>query len=69
VLTDDRAARAEAQRRSIAISGSIGCLVLSVERGHASLDHANHLLAQMVAYGYQAPLSDLAVLVKPDRLI
>lgn len=67
VLTDDRAARAEAQRQSIAISGSIGCLVLSVERGHTSLDQANHLLARMVAYGYHAPVSDLTGLVRPDR--
>jgi predicted nucleic acid-binding protein len=55
----------EAQRQSIAISGSIGCLVLSVERGLASLELANRLLASMVAQGYHAPLTDLAALVKP----
>lgn len=64
LLTDDRAARAEAQRRNIAISGSIGCLVLAVERKLTTLDHANALLATMIAQGYHAPLTDLSPLVQ-----
>lgn len=64
LLTDDRAARAEAKRRSIAISGSIGCLVLAVERKLVTLAHANTLLSAMVAQGYHAPLTDLSPLVQ-----
>jgi predicted nucleic acid-binding protein len=66
LLTDDRAARTEAQRRNIACSGSIGCLVRCVERKHLALDQANRLLATMIAQGYHAPLTDLAALVQPD---
>jgi hypothetical protein len=66
LLTDDRAARAEAQRLAIAVSGSLGCLALSIERGLVAHEHANRLLAAMVAQGYHAPLTDLTVLLKPD---
>ncbi|MBP1468878.1 hypothetical protein EYB53_024420 [Candidatus Chloroploca sp. M-50] len=65
MLTDDRAARDEARRHAVALSGSLGCLVLSVERHHASLDQANRWLASMMAQGYRSPLTDLASLVKP----
>lgn len=33
LLTDDRAARDEGNRLGIMVSGSVGCLVLAVERG------------------------------------
>jgi hypothetical protein len=64
VLTDDRSARVEAQRQGVTISGSIGCLVLCVERKIATLDQANGWLATMSAQGYHAPLTDIAVLIK-----
>ncbi|WP_129677888.1 hypothetical protein [Candidatus Chloroploca sp. Khr17] len=67
LLTDDRAARAQAQRQKIAISGTIGCLTLSVERKIATLDQANGWLAAMIAQGYHAPLTDLSALIQPER--
>lgn len=67
LLTDDRAARMEAQRQMITISGSIGCLVLGVERKLVTLDQANGWLAAMIAQGYHAPLTDLVALLKTDK--
>jgi hypothetical protein len=58
--------RAEARRRGVRISGSIGCLVLIVERGIATLAQANAWLAAMIALGYYAPLTDLGPLIKRD---
>jgi predicted nucleic acid-binding protein len=66
LLTDDRAARAEARRRKIDLSGSLGCLVLGVERKLFTLEQANALLAMMVAQGYHAPLTDISELVRSD---
>jgi predicted nucleic acid-binding protein len=45
LLTDDRAARAEARRQQIRLSGSIGCLVMAVMRGIVTLPQANQHLA------------------------
>jgi predicted nucleic acid-binding protein len=67
LLTDDRAARAEARRRAIRFSGSIGCLVRAVERGVAPLADANAWLAAMIANGYYAPVTDLTPLVLPKH--
>jgi predicted nucleic acid-binding protein len=66
-LTDDRAARAEARRREIRVSGSIGCLVRAIESGVASLSDANSWLAAMIANGYYTPVTDLAPFVSPDH--
>lgn len=62
-LTDDRAARTEAARLSIPVSGSIGCLVLAVERSVVALDQANAWLATMMAHGYHSPVVDLTPLL------
>jgi predicted nucleic acid-binding protein len=66
VLTDDRSARQEAMRQGIMVSGSIGCLVLAVERGLYSLSQANTWLDQMIKQGYHAPITDLTPLIKPE---
>jgi len=63
MLTDDRAARAEARLRQARFSGSIGCLVLAVERGLIPLAQANGWLEAMIAQGYYAPLTDLSLLI------
>jgi predicted nucleic acid-binding protein len=63
LLTDDRAARREAARLGIRLSGSVGCLVLGVEQGHCTLDTANDWLHTMIQQGYYAPTSDLTPLV------
>jgi len=65
LLTDDKAAREEAARRRVPISGSVGCLVLAVERGLCTLEQANFWLSEMVRLGYRSPVTDLASLLKP----
>jgi predicted nucleic acid-binding protein len=64
LLTDDCAARNEAARLSIPVSGSIGCLVLAVERGAVVLEQANAWLAAMITEGYRSPVVDLTPLLK-----
>ena len=63
-LSDDRAARAEATRLGITISGSLGCLVLAIERKISSVEQGNVWLAAMIAQGYHAPLTDLTHLLR-----
>lgn len=64
LLTDDQAARQEARRLGICLSGTIGCLVLSVERDLCTLERANTLLIEMIQQGYRSPVTDLTPLVK-----
>jgi predicted nucleic acid-binding protein len=64
LLTDDSAARAEAARRRIRVSGSIGCLVLAVERGLATLEQANDWLSEMIRLDYRSPITDITPLLK-----
>lgn len=63
-LTDDKAARREADKRQVAISGSLGCLVMGVERGLWTLDQANKKLGLIIAAGFFSPVRDLAGLIK-----
>jgi predicted nucleic acid-binding protein len=67
LLTDDRAARREASRRNIRVSGTIGCLVLAVEREIYSLMQANEALTAMIQKGYLSPVTDLTALLKPEK--
>jgi predicted nucleic acid-binding protein len=64
VLTDDRAARGEAERLGLPVSGTVGCLVLAVERGLCSVEQANGWLEAMIAVGYRSPVTDLTTLVR-----
>ena len=64
LLTDDSAAREEAVRRQIRLSGSIGCLVLAVERGLATLEQANDWLSEMIRLDYRSPITDITPLLK-----
>jgi len=63
LLTDDLDARAAATRLGVRISGSLGCLVLAVERKLCSLEQANSWLNQMIREGYRAPVNDLTSLL------
>lgn len=63
-LTDDKAARRQAVERKVAVSGTLGCLVLGVERGLWTLDEANEHLRRIIAAGFFSPLKDLDGLVK-----
>lgn len=64
LLSDDRAARAEAARQGVRVSGSIGCLVRAVERGLVALEQGNAWLESLIALGYHSPIADLAALIK-----
>ena len=64
LLTDDLAARKEAERKGIRKSGSVGCLVLAVERGLCTLEQANCWLAGMIQHNYRSPVFDLTPLLK-----
>ena len=66
LLTDDRAARTEATRLGVPVSGSLGCLVLGVERHLCSLSQANSWLQEMIHQGYHSPVTDLAPLLKRE---
>ena len=58
-LSDDLAARRLAQATDIAISGTIGLLLLLIGRKHLSIPEADRLLATMKQQGYRAPVTSL----------
>lgn len=62
-LTDDRHARKVARQWQVQISGSLGCLVLAVEKGFYDLTMANNFLKQMIQFGYYSPFTDLTPLI------
>ncbi len=62
MLTDDLDARRTAQQMGIPISGTLGILLLSVEREHLTLTQADNLLHQMILAGYRSPVDRLAEL-------
>ncbi len=64
LLTDDRAARAEARRLGLRLSGTLGTLVQVVERSVAPMDVANEWLRRMVNQRYRSPVSDLSELLE-----
>jgi predicted nucleic acid-binding protein len=64
-LTDDLDARKQAKRLGVRISGSIGCLILAIEKGHCSPDKANDFLHHMIIEGYRSPISNLSDLFDP----
>jgi predicted nucleic acid-binding protein len=66
LLTDDRAARTEATRLGVPVSGSLGCLVLAIEHHLCSLSQANIWLQEMMHQGYHSPVTDLAPLIKRE---
>lgn len=63
LLTDDKAARRQAEARKVIISGTLGCLILGIERGLWSLSQANEWLERIVASGFHSPVTDLSTLV------
>ena len=62
-LTDDRAARQEATRRHIALSGTIGCLTIAVERNLLTPEEADTALARLIQQGYRSPVSEISSLL------
>jgi predicted nucleic acid-binding protein len=62
-LSDDLDARRMARQLGIRLSGSLGCLVLAVERRMCSLRQANVWLTQMIEQGYHSPVIELTSLL------
>ena len=58
-MTDDRKARQVALELGIKITGTLGILVVAVERRKIVLKEANRLLKAMVESGYRSPVDDL----------
>ncbi|MFN8472577.1 MAG: DUF3368 domain-containing protein [Anaerolineae bacterium] len=62
-LSDDYAARRLAQQRRVAVSGTIGVLLLLVREARLSLTEADALMATMIAHGYRSPVQSLKALL------
>lgn len=63
-LSDDRAARRQAEKWNVPVSGTIGILVAAIQGNRVSLVDANALLQLMVVKThYRAPLTDLGLLL------
>jgi predicted nucleic acid-binding protein len=65
LLTDDKDARRHAGTLKVAVSGTLGCLVLGIERNLWTLEESNGLLKRLIAAGFYSPVTDLAGLVAP----
>lgn len=63
-LTDDKAARRAAIARQVRISGTLGCLALSVEKGFCTVPQANQILERVVDSGFYSPVADVTSLLK-----
>lgn len=63
LASDDLAARREASRRGVRLTGTVGILVRAVREQHLGLADANQVLAQMIALRYRAPVQRLDDLV------
>jgi predicted nucleic acid-binding protein len=64
-ISDDRKARQVAMEMGVIVSGTLGILVVAVEREIIPIDEANLLLAQMIEHGYRSPVINLNNLL-PD---
>ncbi len=58
-VTDDRKARQVALDLGVKVTGSLGILVLTIERKMWTLKEANSILAEMIGNGYHSPVEDL----------
>lgn len=61
--SDDNLARKAAEKLGVAVTGTVGILVLNVKLGSLSLAEGNQLLADMMAQGYRSPVKSLDKLV------
>ena len=62
-VTDDRKARQVALDLGVKVTGTLGILVVAVERQIITIDEANQYLAQMIRNGYRSPVDDLSNLL------
>jgi predicted nucleic acid-binding protein len=61
-VTDDRRARQVALELGVRVTGTLGILVVAVERKKITLKEANQLLVEMIERGYHSPVDDLGSL-------
>ena len=59
VVTDDRDARRVAQHLGLKISGTLGALILLVQREILTISEADAVLATMIKEGYRSPSSSI----------
>ncbi|MEZ4556281.1 MAG: hypothetical protein R2854_07475 [Caldilineaceae bacterium] len=64
VFTDDRDARRFAIQLQVPISGTLGILVLAVDKGILTLEEGDHYLGHMIEAGYRAPFATLVTLLR-----
>jgi predicted nucleic acid-binding protein len=57
LVTDDEAARRQARDMGVRYTGTLGCLVLMVERDMVTLEDANAWLGAMVERNYRSPVN------------
>lgn len=58
-VCDDAQARREAQRHGVAVTGTIGILVLNVRQNQLTPAGGNTILSHMIALGYRSPVVTL----------
>ena len=64
LLTDDRAARKQAVRWGISVSGTLGVLLLGVQVKRITVEEGNAILGSMVdRANYRSPVADLRALI------
>jgi predicted nucleic acid-binding protein len=63
LMTDDHTARRQARDMGIRLTGTLGCLVLMVQRGLVQLGEANAWLKAMTEHNYRCPVDRLDDLV------
>jgi len=59
LASDDLDARRAARQHNVPRTGTVGILVLCVQRGYLPRDQADTLLAEMIALGYRSPVASL----------
>lgn len=64
IFTDDLDTRRYAQRLGIPVSGTIGVLLIAIEKGILALEEGNNLLYEMIEHGYYSPYQTLNELVR-----
>jgi len=58
-VTDDRKARQVALELEVKVTGTLGILVVAMERRKITLEEANQLLAEMISRGYRSPVENV----------
>jgi predicted nucleic acid-binding protein len=58
-VTDDQKARQVASGVGVRVTGSLGILVVAIERKIISIGEAELVLAKMIDYGYWSPVENL----------